>query len=266
MDQNTHFESAVTGFFFGRKQGHQRGHDEGFAEGEDVGFDAGVTQGRRDGFAQGLRQGRHEGYGQGWNEGVAAGNVQIERANAYIEQHLSDKEALRQALDEQQKLIEQLDAKIVELESTNAALREENAAVKANEHALREMLTALRESHDRLAAQYTTMAYNFEALSKEHTAQIFEHNRNMVFLNAVRDVLEELTREDTPQATQVREIFAQHYTDQVNAAMDRGTITSTLEADDAFAREMPATRAFIVRMLQGVAERDDGLSNDGFGL
>lgn len=71
----------------------------------------------------------------------------------------------------------------------------------------------------------------------------------MVFVSTVGGVLEELTRDNSPQAQHARELFAERYAQEVNKALKQGTIKMAPDVDPAFGRFLPKTRQFIADLL-----------------
>jgi uncharacterized coiled-coil protein SlyX len=208
----------------------------------DEGRNDGYDEGRNDGFTKGRNRGYDEGHADGWDKAIAAGNVQMLKQMEHTRQHVADKEAMAKQLQEQHKLIGLMAARVDELERENADLKKSNTG-------LRDVVTALKGANERLQTEVSQLDEKFKARTKEYTDQIWQYNRNMVFMNAVRSTLEELTEGDGPQAKQVREVFAQKYGEHVSNALTRGTIRVSPHTDETLAKTLPKTQRFILDML-----------------
>lgn len=216
---------------FGPNLGRGEGYDQGVRDGQ--------SKARQEGRDDGWEDGRKTGWDQGWDEAVI-------QANKEIRQHIADKEAMAQQLQEQHKLIGLMSTRLNELERDNANLK------KANQP-LRDVVTALKEANERLQTEVAQIDEKYKARSKEYADQVYRYNRNMVFMNAVRATLEDLTEGNGAQAKQVRQIFSQKYSVEVSNALQRKEIRVAPEMDESFAYSLPRTRKFIVSMLSKVA-------------
>lgn len=205
--------------------------------------------GRKDGFEKGRNEGwengRKTGWDQGWAEAVGLANIEISNANNEIREHIADKEAMAQQLQEQHRLIGTMSTRLNELERENANLKQANP--------LRHVVTALKEANERLQAEVAQLDEKYKARSRDYANQVYKYNNNMVFMNAVRATLEELTENNDAQAKQVRHIFAQKYNLEVSSAKQRKEIRVAPEMDEEFSLSLPRTRRFIVSMLSKVA-------------
>lgn len=187
-----------------------------------VGRHQGRQQGIEEGLEEGYQQGHQEGYSAGWEAGVAAGNVQIHKQMEFTRQHIAEKERIKAELVQQRELIE-----------------------------------ALKGANQRLQEQVADLDAKYQEKSRQHTEQLWQYNRSLVFMNSVRRVLEDLTSEDTPQAERVRELFAEKYAQQVSKALEAGGIKAPPENESEFAKSLPQTRQFILNMLQSVGRQNE---------
>jgi len=223
-------DHAIANLHVGRHQGRQQGIEEGLEEG--------------------YQQGHQEGYNAGWEAGVAAGNVQIHKQMEFTRQHIAEKERIKTELVQQRELIDRLEAKVAELERENTKLRKSDSD-------LRELIEALKGANQRLQEQVADLDAKYQEKSRQHTEQLWQYNRSLVFMNSVRRVLEDLTSEDTPQAERVRELFAEKYAQQVSKALEAGGIKAPPENESEFAKSLPQTRQFILNMLQSVGRKNE---------
>lgn len=230
-------DHAIANLHVGRHQGRQQGIEEGLEEG--------------------YQQGHQEGYNAGWEAGVAAGNVQIHKQMEFTRQHIAEKERIKAELVQQRELIDQLEAKVAELERENTKLRGENDKLRKSDSDLRELIEALKGANQRLQEQVADLDAKYQEKSRQHTEQLWQYNRSLVFMNSVRRVLEDLTSEDTPQAERVRELFAEKYAQQVSKALEAGGIKAPPENESEFAKSLPQTRQFILNMLQSVGRKNE---------
>lgn len=234
-DRNAAFlDGEFTGFKRGRQVGYNAGHSDGYNAGHSDGYNAGYTEGHQ------------AGYQEGWNAAIARANEEILKQMAFTRQHIADKETMAKQLQEQRELIDQLTARLDEMERENANL------VKSNK-GLRDVVTALKEANERLQREVAQLDEKYKTRSREYSDQIWQYNRSMVFMNAVRSVLEELTIGNGSQAKQVREMFAQKYGESVSNALAKGAIKVPPEKDESFAKTLPKTQKFILDMLSNVA-------------
>lgn len=214
-----------------------------------VGRHQGRAQGMEEGFKEGYQQGFNEGKARGWDAGIAAGNVEINKAMGFIRQHVAEKEKIKAALQKQQNLIAQLDTKIKALETEVATLRGENTKLSSTDSTLRKLVDALKGANVRLQEQVTSMDEKLQERTKQYVNQLWQYNRSLVFMNAVRDVLEDLTIDKSPHANHVRALFAEKYAGQVSQSLEKGSIKAAPDTDNEFAKALPRTHEFIVRLL-----------------
>jgi len=222
------------GFKMGELEGQRRGREQGFQEGHSSGYNEGFTEGHQ------------SGYQEGWNAAIARANEEILKQMEFTRQHVADKETMAQQLQEQRALIDQLTTRLDEMERENGNLKKSNEG-------LRQVVTALKEANERLQAEVAQLDDKYKARSQEYSDQVWQYNRSMVFMNAVRSTLEELTIGNGSQAKQVREMFAQKYGESVSNALAKGAITVAPDKDESFAKTLPKTQKFILDMLSNVA-------------
>jgi len=218
--------------------GFNMGHLQGKQQGEKDGYNAGHSDGYNEGFT--------EGHQAGWNAAIARANNEMLKQMEFTRQHVTDKETMAQQLQEQRELIDQLTARLDEMEHQNANL------VKSNQ-GLRDVVTALKEANERLQSEVAQLDEKYKTRSQEYSDQVWQYNRSMVFMNAVRSTLEELTIGNGSQAKQVREMFAKKYGESVSNALAKGAIKMAPDKDHSFARTLPKTQKFILDMLSNVA-------------
>lgn len=216
--------------------------EQGRTEGWGLGHQAGYNNGHKDGYTEGYTAGHEEG----WDSAIAAANKEMLKQMEFTRQHIADKETMARQLQEQRMLIDQLTERLDTMERENVNLKKSNEG-------LREVVTALREANDRLQNEVAQLDDKLRKRTTEYTERVWQYNRNMVFMNAVRSTLEELTAGNGSQAKQVRESFAKKYGEQVSDALQRGTIRVAPEQDESLAKTLPKTRKFIVDMLTSVA-------------
>lgn len=214
---------------------------------------ANLEVGRRQGAEQGLAEGFAEGRLAGWNEAVRAGNAALKKQIEFTNQHIADKAALQAQLAQQQRLIDELAARIVELERENATLRGESEQLRQGESSASKLVAALRTANALLQDQVQQLDASFKAKSDEHQALVAQYNRSMVFVDAVRGVMTELTSERYADASHVRNIFAEKYAAYVKHYLDRRRIDIAPQNDAVFARELPRTHLFINEILAKAA-------------
>lgn len=232
MSMSDYFDPQAGARRYGYEHGHLQGKQEGLRQGEQAGYD----------------QGFHAGHQAGWDEAVAHGNEQMQRQLEYTRQHIADKEALLAQVEEQRRLIEQLSQRLDEMDRENATLKQANEG-------LREVVSALKAANEQLQNDVAKIDEKLRRQTEEYTRQLWQHNRNMVFMNSVRSVLEELTTGTDARSVEVRELFAKSYSKQISSALQKGTIRVPLDQDEEFARALPNTRRFIMDMLNSVANR-----------
>lgn len=230
-------DHAIANLHVGRHQGRQQGIEEGLEEGYQQGFE--------------------EGRVSGWNEATAVANEKLREQLAYTHQHFAEKERIKAELVQQRELIDRLEAKVAELERENTKLRGENAKLRKSDSDLRELIEALKGANQRLQEQVADLDAKYQEKSRQHTEQLWQYNRSLVFMNSVRRVLEDLTSEDTPQAERVRELFAEKYAQQVSKALEAGGIKAPPENETEFAKSLPQTRKFILDMLHSVGQKNE---------
>lgn len=205
-----------------------------------IGRQQGREQGFQEGYQQGVQEGHQQGYESGWNAGVKAGNKQILRQMEYTREHVAGRETLQAQVVEQIDLNARLHARVKQLEQENAAMMSAAKQVVAEDKALIQQLQqqlAISEAKARERAE-------------QYANQLWQYNRCLIVLNAARGVLDELTEDASPHAAHVRQLFAEKYAQQVSKALGSGGIKLPPDADEDFARTLPKTLAFIVRMLE----------------
>lgn len=229
-----YFDPTATAEAHGFNMGHLQGKQEGTKDG--------YNAGHSDGYNEGYTEGHQTGYQEGWNAAIARANEEILKQMEFTRQHVADKETMAKQLQEQRGLIDQLTARLDEMERENANL------VKSNK-GLRDVVTALKEANERLQSEVAQLDEKYKTRSQEYSDQVWQYNRSMVFMNAVRSTLEELTIGNGSQAKQVREMFAQKYGESVSNALAKGAIKVSPEKDESFAKTLPKTQKFILDML-----------------
>jgi chromosome segregation ATPase len=232
-------EAQMNGFSNGMLQGREHGRREG--------HNAGFVQGQQDGYNIGYLEGNEDGYDKGWNEAIDRANIEIRKQMEFTRQHIADKEALSKRVEEQQRLIEQLTAKLDDMERENASLKGANVE-------LRRVVDALRTANEQLRQDVATLDDKLKQRTQEYSDHLWQYNRCAVFMNSVRSVLEDLTTESTSQAQHVRTLFSKHYAQQVESALQRGVIRQPLDTDETLAKTMPRVAKFMADMLRSVDE------------
>lgn len=202
-----------------------------------------------DAFGQGQREGYASGHAAGRAEAINEANARLHQQLAFTRAHVADKERLKAALAEQAKLINALEARVKELEAENAVLRESEGILLEADASLRDIIGSLRSANDKLQEQVTQLDADYKKRSQELADQIWQYNRAMIYVSTVGGVLEELTRDNTPQAQQARELFVQKYAKEVNKGLESNTIKMAPHLDPDFDRYLPKTRRFIADLL-----------------
>lgn len=133
----------------------------------------------------------------------------------------------------------------------------EKERIKAELVQQRELIEALKGANQRLQEQVADLDAKYQEKSRQHTEQLWQYNRSLVFMNSVRRVLEDLTSENTPQAECVRKLFAEKYAQQVSKALEAGGIEAPPENESEFAKLLSQTRQFILNMLQSVGRKNE---------
>jgi uncharacterized coiled-coil protein SlyX len=223
--------------------------NSGFRGGYNGGVTDGFDDGKKEGREEGWEEGRIAGWGQGWDEAVDQANVEIAKQMGFVRQHVADKESMQMQLQEQHRLIGLMKERLDELELQNANLKKGNDG-------LRDVVLALKQANERMQTELTRLDDKYKARSEEYVDQMFQYNRNMVFMNAVRATLEDFTEKHGSHAKEVREIFAQKYSVEVSNALQRRAIRVAPEMDETFANTLPRTRKFIISMLSKVASNE----------
>ena len=240
-----YFDEQAGASAAGFSHGHIQGTHEGLRQGRAQGFDAG----QQDGYSVGHAEGHRVGYDTGWNDCLAAANVQMLKQMEFTRQHIADKEQLNKQLDDHRRTIGNLTERLDTMEKDCASL-------KTRDQNFCDVVTALRTAHDRLIGEISQWEKKFKTRTEEYADQVRKYNRSMVFMNAVRAVLEDLTGKPGGQARLVRELFVKRYTEEVDVALKDGAIHQTLEQDEAFGRSLPKTQKFIVRLLSAAPSDD----------
>lgn len=240
-------DHAIANLHVGRNQGRNQGLEEGLEEG----------------YAQGHQDGQTIGYTSGWNAASAVANRNMAEQLAFTRQHIVEKERLQAEVVQQRALILQLEQKVRELTEENASLRAESSKPGRTPGAdLTELVTALKQANARLQNQVTQMDKDFQVRNKEYADQVWQYNRSLVFMNAVRGVLEDITSDKSPQADQVRALFVDKYKQQLASSLEKGLIKEAPEKDAEFEKALPRTRKFIMNMLNSVGNHKEVNSDD----
>lgn len=209
------------------------------------------AHGKQHGYDEGYAAGQDAGYNQGWEKAIEAGNKEINTAAGYIRQHIKEKEELKAKLDERADLISKLAARLDELEEENKVLKKDSEQQRKANGDLRELVTSLRSTTERLQEQVDELDAKYKARTQQYAELLWQYNRTMIVVSAVSSVLDELTKENTPQARQARALFTEHYAQEVRNGLERGTIKVAPDLDPAFKRMLPKTQALISDLLAG---------------
>lgn len=240
-----YFDEQAGASAAGFSHGHIQGTQEGLRQGRAQGFD----EGQQDGYSVGHAEGHRVGYDTGWNDCLAAANVQMLKQMEFTRQHVADKEQLNKQLDDQRRTIADLTERL-------DAMEKQGASFQTRDQNFADVVTALRTANDRLIDEISQWEERFKARTQEYADQVRKYNRNMVFMNAVRAVLEDLTGKQTDQSKLVGELFVKRYTEEVHEALKDGAIHQSLESDEAFGKSLPKTQRFIVRLLSMARSHD----------
>lgn len=215
-------DHAIANLHIGRIQGH----------------DDGLKQGYQEGYQQGFKEGEIAG----WNAGIARGNEEILKQMEFTRQQIAEKEIIQVKLAQQHEVIKQLEAKVAELEQKN----------KANPPSHQEpprLIDGLKQANSHLQEQIRNLEEQLRSTTSAYATQLWQHNKNMVFMNTVRSVLEDLTDQKSIQASHIRKMFAKKYEHQVSKSLEKGLIRLTPDQDEEFAKSFPKTQKFIIKLL-----------------
>lgn len=230
MDKYTgSLDHALANLHVGRRQGYDEGHDEGLA----------------DGYQQGFQQGRL----QGWDDGVNAANAELLKADTYIKQHIRDKAALQSQVLMLNQQLGVLEQKIRELERQNSELR---GGAKENGGTLLGLVDTLKRANLKLQKDLEAANNELKERTAQHNRQLWQYNRSVVFMHAVRGVLEDITSEKHHDAQRVKALFVEKYHQEVEKAVGVNKIKKAPHLDVAFESALPKTNQFIVQMLEAV--------------
>lgn len=224
-----------------------------------VGRNQGRKEGMAEGYELGYAEGRSYGYAEGWDAAVAKANITISNQLRFTREHIEEKDKLKQSLQQQQELIDQLEEKVRLLSVENAALRTQASTGASAD--LSELVTTLKQANGRLQSQVTRLDKQYQTQTKEFNAQIWQYNRSLVFMNAVRGVLEDITKDDTPESHKIRELFVDKYKEQVAQSLKEGLIHASPERDLEFQKALPRTRQFIMNMLESAEKTKQQVSH-----
>lgn len=243
-----------------------QGIDEGIARGREIGLNEGYQQGYNVGYA--------EGNTAGYNEAIDEGNVAIaglqanhkvyqEQVGAQFQELEEDRNRLRLAVIEQAKRIRELEEKLVQrdqvvgqLHAQNEAFREanqelaeENAALQEDNAALKQLVQTLRQANENLQENIEDLAKSNREKSVKLRDQINQYNKTVVFINAIKGVVESVIAQDPAMENQIKSVFAGEYKKAVDFKMSVDEITGAPHEDRDFALMLPQTHKFIVDML-----------------
>ena len=211
---------------------------------------ANLHVGRHQGREQGYQDGLNDGFDNGWNAAVKEANAEMRKQLEITSEYIAEKDRLKAEVIQQREMINQLVERVRELE-------EENANILKSDSDLFELTKALKGANQRLQAQIADLDEKYQEKSREHSEQLWQYNRCLVFMHSVRQVIEDLTSENTAHSERVRELFNEKYKDQVAKAIDKEALLIPLEEDDEFAKRLPKTKQFILEMLNSVGNKHD---------
>lgn len=183
----------------------------------------GLRQGHIEGFGAGRSAGYEAGYAdgraQGWDDGVNRTNEEFRKQMEFTRQHAERATTLSQQLQEHRDLI----------------------------HNLLERLTEMEGVQVQLKSELNQKAHQVSVLGVDH---IWQHNKAMMCLNALRDTMDEAFKSEEAGESVLRTSFRQHYQVQMRKALNQGTIRVPIEQDEAFAKSLPATHRFLIDALR----------------
>lgn len=234
-----YFDEQAGATAAGFSHGHIQGTQEGLRRGRTEGLDAG----RQDGYNIGHAEGHRTGYDTGWNDAIARANLEIVKQMEFTRQHVGDKEVLTKQLDDQSRIIDGFTGRLGILEKESVGLQTKNQN-------LQEVVTAFKMANERLVAEINLLEERYEKRTQGYGDQVRKYNKNMVFMNSVRLVLEDLTIGDGAQAKLVQELFVKRYTEEVKVGIKEGAIRVPLEVDEDFVKSLPNTQKFLKKMLR----------------
>lgn len=183
----------------------------------------GQRQGQIEGYAAGHQAGYEAGYADGhaagWNECLEIANREMRKQLDYTRQHAERSESLAKQNLDQHALILQLS--------------DERQAVAA-EHA--RALAELRAHENRAPA-----------LSNDY---IFRYQKVMLCMLALRGAIGVIVDGDPQGQEALRLEFVRQYDAQMRDAISKRTIQRPVDQDEAFAKVLPETHRFLLRMLR----------------
>lgn len=179
----------------------------------------GQQQGQIEGFAAGHQAGYDAGHTDGWNACLEVANREMRKQLDYTRQHVERNEILAKQNSDQHALILQLS--------------DERQAVAAE--------------HARALAELKSHGSRVHALGMDYA---FRYQKVMLCMLALRGAVGIIVDGDPQGQEALRLEFVRQYDAQMCEAIRKGTIQRPVDQDEAFAKALPETHRFLLRMLR----------------
>lgn len=226
------------------------------------GYNEGLDVGQAAGYQNGYTAGRLSG----WNQAVDLGNADMREQKSITRQVEAQRDALQAEVDRQQQLIAQLEARldaeraaatktIAQWKTYSEGLKAQRDQAQQKLDALQGVVTQLRATTSRIEAQLCAMTESRDNIASDHAQQLWLHQRGLVFIDTVRNVLETLTGDDCPYAEEVRDMFSSAWQEEVQRAIETGHMKESPIHDPSFVLAYPQTGQLIVEMLQRAGQQ-----------
>ena len=226
------------------------------------GYQSGIAAGHEAGYQEGHNAGRLSG----WNQAVRLGNEELEGQKDITRQVATQRDALQAEVNRQRQLIAQLEARldaeraaatktIAQWKTYSEGLKTQRDQVQQKFDALQGVLTQLRATTSRIETQLSVMTEDRNKAASDHAQQLWLHQRGLVFIDTVRNVLETLTGDECPYAEEVRDMFSSAWQEEVQRAIEAGHMKESPIHDPSFVLAYPQTGQLIVEMLQRAGQQ-----------
>ena len=239
-------EGIARGHEQGLNQGYQQGYNVGFAEGNTVGYNEAIDE------ANTAIAGLQEQHGN-YQEQVAAQYQVYESERDQLKQTLIEQamriRELEERLVQRNQLVTQLQAKNDVLREANHQLAEENAVLREDNDALKNLVQTLKQANESLQENIEDLSKSNREKALKYRDQLNQYNKTVVFINAIRGVVESVIEQDPVMGDQIKNLFAGEYRKAVDFKISVDEITSAPHEDKEFALMLPQTHQFIMDML-----------------
>lgn len=110
-------------------------------------------------------------------------------------------------------------------------------------------MDSFKNANLRLQKKVSTLNDQLREKTAQYNERMWQYNRAVVFMNAVRDVLDEITSTKNEDADKVRAMFVEKYKAEVGESIEGGYAKLAPHVDQNFAKALPRTNQFILQML-----------------